>query len=303
MTIAFLAPGQGSRDLAAVIEFLRARPRSAEWFDVAAAAADLPVDRWLERGGRHLEATEILQPVLTAISLVVARELADAGVFPDYVAGHSLGEIAAWAITGSISFDDAIRLAGLRGRLMARAAEHGPGGLLALIEKTDVEGALRIGRAAGWVEFGAENAPDEIILTGEEAALRAIAAVCPARRLPVSGAWHSSAMARAVDPFRVAVQSIVLQPARVKFVLNRDGCVVDDEETVGDCLAEQLVRPVHWSKVLQTLHHAGAHDFVTLGPGAILRALVRKNLGTEVRVWGTDSDSSLRLTLETLGRS
>lgn len=303
MTIAFLVPGQGTRDLAGVIEFVRTRASSEEWFDHAAVAADLPVARWLERGGRHLETTEVLQPVLTAVSLTVARELANAGISADYVAGHSLGEIAAWALAGCIPFADAIRLAGLRGRLMARAAQQNPGGLLALVDKPDVESALRIGQEVGWVEFGAENAPDEIILSGDDAALRAIAAVCPARRLSVAGPWHSSAMADAVETFRVALATVPRSSARAKLVLNRDGCVVENEETVIDCLAEQLVRPVYWSKVLETLYRAGVRDFVTAGPGSILRALVRKNLGTDVRIWSTESESSWRSTLEGLSRS
>jgi [acyl-carrier-protein] S-malonyltransferase len=194
-------------------------------------------------------------------------------------------------------------LASLRGRLMAREAARCPGGLVALVEEPDVERALAVGRAAGWVEFGAENAPDEIVLSGDDAALRAIAKVCPSRRLPVAGAWHSAAMANAVDEFREALLGVRRSPARAKLVLNRDGLVVQDENQVPHWLAEQLTRPVRWRTTLETLHHAGARDFVTVGPGSILRALVRKNLGNDVRVWSTDGESHLRATVEALSRS
>lgn len=303
MTLAFLAPGQGSRDLVHIIEFVRTRAQGREWFEHAAIAAKLPVARWLEQGGRHLEVTEVLQPVLTAVSLVMADELSSRGIRANYVAGHSLGEIAAWAISGCISFADAISLAGLRGRLMSREAQRHPGGLLALVDKPDVDRALSVGRVAGWVELGAENAPDEIVLSGEDAALRSIATGCPSRRLAVAGPWHSSAMAGAVDEFREALENVPQQPARAKLVLNRDGRVVENEKDIASFLAEQLTRPVYWSTSLETLHHAGVCDFITLGPGAILRALVRKNLGSDVRVWSTDGEASWRSLLEALGGS
>jgi [acyl-carrier-protein] S-malonyltransferase len=303
MTLAFLAPGQGSRDLVYIIEFVRTWARGTEWLEQAAIAANLPVACWLEQGGRHLEATEVLQPVLTAISLVIADELSARGIQPNYVAGHSLGEIAAWAISGCISFADAISLAGLRGRLMSREAKRHPGGLLALVDKPDIDHALNIGRAAGWVELGAKNAPDEIVLSGNDAALRSIAAVCPSRRLSVAGPWHSSAMADAVEEFREALMKVPRSSARAKLVLNRDGRLAENEENIASFLAEQLTRPVYWSTSLETLHHAGVSDFITLGPGTILRALVRKNLGSEVRVWSTDGEASWRSLLEALGGS
>jgi [acyl-carrier-protein] S-malonyltransferase len=303
MTIALLAPGQGSRDLVFVIEFVQKLAQGKELLECAAAAADLPAKRFLEHGGRNLESTQVLQPVLTAISLALAFELSSRGIRFEFVAGHSLGEMAAWATAECISATDAIQLAALRGRLMAREAARRPGGLVALVEEPDVERALAVGRAAGWVEFGAENAPDEIVLSGDDAALRAIAKVCPSRRLSVAGAWHSSAMANAVDEFRQALLGVRRFPARAKLVLNRDGLVVQDENQVPHWLAEQLTRPVRWRTTLETLHHAGVRDFVTVGPGSILRALVRKNLGNDVRVWSTDGESHLRATVEALNGS
>ncbi len=303
MTIAFLAPGQGSRDLVPVIEFVRARAASRDLLELAAAVIDLPQSRWLERGGRNLEATENLQPILTAISLALGNELIALGIRPDYVAGHSLGEIAAHALAGCIGHEDAIRLAALRGRLMAREAKLHPGGLVSIGGKNDLESALRTGRSVGWVEFGAENSPDEIVLSGDDAALKAIVAACAARRLAVAGPWHSTAMRDAVEEFRAALTNIPRREAQCKFVMNRDGLVVRDEAVIVDFLAEQLVRPVYWSKTLDTLYAAMVRDFVVLGPGSVLRSLVRKNLGPDVRVWSTDTDSSIGSLREAFGGS
>lgn len=303
MTIAFLAPGQGSRDLVHVIDFARKSLRGKAWLEQAAATIDLPVSRWLDQGGRFLEPTEVLQPVLTTISLVIADELILRGIRPDFVAGHSLGEMAALAIAGWISYSDAISLAGLRGRLMAREAKRNPGGLLALLEPADLERALQLGKQSGWVELGAENAPDEIVLSGNDAALRAIAAACSSRRLSVVGAWHSSAMADAVEEFRNALSSAKTHPLRSRVVLNRDGHVVDSEANISTYLAEQLTRPVFWSKSLQTMHQSGVKDFIALGPGAVLRSLVRKNLGSDVQVWLADGEAALRSLVEARSES
>lgn len=298
MIWAFLAPGQGSRDLVHVVDFARKLARGKDLLDHAAAIIDLPVVRWLDQGGRHLEPTETLQPVLTAISLVIADELKARGVEPHYVAGHSLGEIAAVAIGGWISYADAVSIAAMRGRLMAREAQRHTGGLLALLEKNDLERALKIGKSAGWVEFGAENAPDEIVLSGNDVALRAIAAACSSRRLAVVGPWHSSAMADAVDELRNALSMLNHHSLRTQVVLNRNGQALHTEEQLPTYLAEQLTRPVFWSKTLETMKEAKVTHFVTLGPGAVLRALVRKNLGTAVQVWNADGEASLRSLVE-----
>jgi len=298
MTLAFLVPGQGSRDLVHVVDFARKLARGKEWLEQAAASIDLPVSRWLDQGGRLLEPTEVLQPVLTAISLVIAEELAFRGIRPDYVAGHSLGEIAAIAIAGWISYSDAISLACLRGRLMAREAKRHPGGLLALLEKNDLERALSLGKEAGWVEFGADNAPDELVLSGNDAALRAIASACSSRRLPVVGPWHSSAMVDAVEEFRNALAACETHPLQAQVILNRDGGILDAKIDTPACLADQLIRPIQWSKSLQTMLKSGVTGFITLGPGAVMRALVRKNLGPEEQVWIADSEASFRSLVE-----
>ncbi len=105
------------------------------------------------------------------------------------------------------------------------------------------------------------------------------------------------------EEFREALLKVPQKPAKAKLVLNRDGQLTEHEENIALFLAEQLTRPVYWSTSLETLHHCGVRDFVTLGPGAILRALVRKNLGSEVRVWSTDGEGSWRSLLEALGES
>jgi [acyl-carrier-protein] S-malonyltransferase len=299
--VALLFPGQASRNLLAALEDAARDPAGLALLDRAAAAAGVPRERLFERGGRALDRTEILQPALTAIALHAARSLALDGVTPLAVAGHSLGELAAWSIAGGISAEDAVDLAALRGRLMAREAERFPGGLLALLDGSDaaVHRALAAGLPHGSLAVAAWNAPDEVVLTGAAAALAAAAFAVPARPLAVAGAWHSPAMAAAVSELRAALHAAPRHPLVCPLIANRDGLSAP-EDRIPDLLAEQLTHPIQWTRTLATLTNLGVTDLVTAGPGAVLRGLARKCLGASTRVHGTEDAADRRRTLSAL---
>jgi len=298
--IAALFPGQGSAGLLAGIALAASMERGRALLERAAEAADLPLTRITAHGGRALERTEVLQPVLVAVALSTFAALREASMA--FVAGHSLGEIAAFSAAGCISPDDAVDIAALRGRLMAREAARRPGGLLAILDGSEaaVAAALARGRAAGWMEIAAWNAVDEVILAGDPAALAAAPAAAPSRRLPVAGAWHSAAMQGAVEELRAALRRAPRRPPSVAMVLNRDGLPASGPDEIPDQIAEQLTRPIHWTRTLATLSTAGVTDLVTIGPGKVLRGLARKALGSAVRVHGTEDTDDLRRTQEAL---
>lgn len=248
--------------------------------------------RALERGGPQLERTDVLQPVLVAVGLAVASRLAEAGIRPVVVAGHSVGELAALAAAGATSSEDAIGIAAARGRLMAREAARCPGGMLALLEATAsvAEAAVALGAAHGVVGLAAVNAPDQYVLAGETACLEAVAAQFPSRRLPVAGAWHCTLMEGALGDLLGELRALHVGPLQAAFVVNRTGRLLEESDDVCSVLAGQLVRPVQWAASLSTLESLGVTDVITVGPGRVLRGLIRKNLGTRVRVHMTDFD-------------
>jgi [acyl-carrier-protein] S-malonyltransferase len=299
--IALLFHGQAPKNLLPAVAEAAADPAGRALLDHAAAAAKVPFSRLLERGGRALDRTEILQPVLTAVALHAARALFDRGVTPSAVAGHSLGELAAWSAAGALAAEDAIDLAALRGRLMAREADRSPGGLLALLDGSEsaVTRALAAGSPHGHLAIAAWNAPDEIVLTGAHAALAAAAAVVPSRSIPVAGPWHSPAVAGAVEELRRALHAASRRPLACAFLANRDGRVAA-EDTIPDLLADQLTHPICWTRTLETLSTLGITDHVTAGPGAVLRGLVRRCLGANTRVHGTEDAADRRRTLAAL---
>lgn len=274
MKVAFLFPGQGARNLLAGLALARSWPQGAKLVELAANGVDLEAN-----AGRAFERTEVLQPVLTAISLAVyqALEVTTVSLSPAgerasaaVILGHSLGELPAFAAAGVITDEAAVKLAALRGQLMAREAAKHPGGLIALRSLEEAKGH----------QLAAINAPDEVIVSGTEAALRGLRGT----RVPVSGPWHSQAMQGAVDEFRAALRALEPQPAKFPLIRNLDGALGHSLDT----LADQLTRPVHFVAALNTAVAQGIDTFVTIGPGAVLRGLLRRNLGTTVRILTTE---------------
>jgi len=188
---------------------------------------------------------------------------------------------------------------------MAREAARHPGGLLALLDGTPgaVRAALEMGGARGAIAVGAVNAPDEVVLAGDDAALRAVAAALPSRRLAVSGPWHGPAMLGAVEELRAALHAAPRRPAQAALVSNRDGAVLGAEraDEIADLLAEQIARPVQWTRALDALAAIGIDTCVTVGPGAVLRGLVRKSPAlAAARVHGTEDAGDLSRTVHAL---
>ena len=163
-----------------------------------------------------------------------------------------------------------------------------------------VDEALAFGASHGQVGLAAWNSPDEAVVAGEPEALRRIAARWPNVPLDVAGAWHGPGMAPAVEELRAALRQAPRSCPDVGFICNRSGRVVDDPDDFPDILAEQLVRPVQWAATMQTLADSGVGTFVTIGPGRVLRWLLRRSLGPTVAVWGTESPADFERTVEAL---
>lgn len=284
---ALLFGGQGSEPPWIAPELVA----SAHARDVIAAAsahAGCDVARLLVRGGSALAKVEVLQPAFVAACLAAAAALADAGVTADVVCGHSLGELAAWAAGGHVAPVDAVAAAAVRGRLMAREARRNPGGMC--VVHGDVAEALAIGRTRGQLVIAAENTSTETVLAGDEAALAAVIAAGRGRRLPVEGAWHTSAMADAVGELDAALAALPRTATGAAFVCNRDGTVAEPDAVPG-LLAGQLVRPVRWIAATRTLRALGVTRFVVAGPGKFVRATLRANLGdVDVRLVDSERD-------------
>ena len=269
MPTAVLFPGQGSH-----------QPGMR---DLVAAEAPELLERCLELAGadpfeRAAESTRYAQPAIFCASVAGWRRIARDGLALDEItamAGHSLGELAALVAAGALGAADALELVDLRGRLMGEARA---GTMLALLGADD-ETAEAIAHGHG-VSVANYNAPGQVVLSGEADALDAAAATArshghKALELGVAGAFHSPAIAPAVEPFADALASVRFRATRVPVI----SCATAEPFTdPARELAEALVRPVRWTATMRALASLGADEFVDAGPGRVLAKLVKRTL-------------------------
>jgi [acyl-carrier-protein] S-malonyltransferase len=268
--LAMLFPGQGSQadDMREQVE--RHRPDLLEL-----AHAEVSEDLF-ERAG---DGTRWAQPAIFCAALAGYEVLQDR-LEPAFMAGHSLGEIAALVAAEALSSEDGLRLVAARGRLMQEAAEQtGDGGMLAVRarERAPVE---EVASETG-LSLANDNAPDQLVLSGALAALDRAGELLAerkirAKRLPVAGAFHSPLMGPAVEPFRELVERTEVREPRVPVL----SCVTAAPfHDIQEQLIQAISRPVRWTDVLRALAELGVTHYVETGPGRVLTGLVRKTLG------------------------
>lgn len=278
MKIALLFSGQGERGLLSAVQ--KELQNKSPLLERAIEIIDCSVDSLVSNGGRALESSHILQPVMIAISLTEAARLRDQGFKSDCFAGHSLGELAAWSAAGAITPEEAVNLAAVRGRVMRSLAQTQDGGMLALtnIAEEDLQKILALGNEKGQLYVGAYNSPQEVVLTGSLPAIEGVAHLYQSHRLNVEGAWHSPFMEEAKPEFDAALMDLQIGQQIHPIVSSLDGeCIIDPQE-MRPRLLKQLTNPLNWTAVISKMASMGVEEFVVAGPGRVLRYLIYKNL-------------------------
>ena len=262
--LALLFPGQGSQTADMWELVYNSRP------DLLEAVGDEP----FQRAG---ESTRFAQPAIFCASLASYERAGRPA--PRFVAGHSLGELAALVVAGALSEEDGLRLVTLRGRLMADAvAAAGGGGMLALLGG-EAGSAASLAERHG-LTVANDNAPGQAVVSGpadaiDAAADDATAEGLRAMRLAVEGAFHSPDMRPAAKAFAEALADTHLYPARATVV----SCTsAQPFKHVRQDLADAIVAPVRWRQTLLALHAFGARRFADAGPGKVLAGLVKRTL-------------------------
>ena len=282
--LVFAAPGQGAQApgfLTAWLDLPGFADRLAAWSDLA--GCDL-IAAGTTAGAEEIRDTAVAQPLLVAAAIASAEavcgDLDQARRKGGIAAGHSVGELAAGAIAGVLTPEDAMRLVAVRGRAMAQAAAAEQTGMTAVLGG-DEPGVLAAIEAHGLTPANI-NATGQIVAAGTMAQLAALAADPPAgarlRPLSVAGAFHSPHMAPAVSALREAAAGVAVADPAMELLSNLDGAAVRSGADWLERIITQVSAPVRWKECMASMGEAGTSAFIELLPGGTLTGLARRAL-------------------------
>ncbi len=234
--------------------------------------------------------TQLLQPMILTANTAILRVLAEMGIRPSAVAGHSLGEYAACVAAGVFSFKDALQAVAVRGREMARVSIADPGLMMSIpADARLVEEVLA--EVDGYVVAANKNSPKQTVISGETAAVKKAGELFQSRGLegmliPVSAAFHSGVVAPAREPFMKTLERLTVNPPIVPILSNVTGDFYPigpgAPERIRDLLGKQFAAPVEWVKTLRRLHNEGIRIFVECGPKRVMTNLTLDTLSGDV---------------------
>jgi malonate decarboxylase epsilon subunit len=277
MRTAMLFPGQGAQRPG----FLRRlAPHPAVSATLEEAARVLAADPLELDQAAALQSTVAVQLSVTIAGVASARALIAEGLTPDAVAGLSVGAFAAAVTCGTLTFPDALRLVSLRAQCMERAAPAGYG-MMALLGVTERNARALVARVSARVPLylASVNAPTEMVVSGEDAALAAAAEEAhaqgaSARRLHVAIPSHCPIMEGVSIALRQAMSALSLARPVLPYVSNTRARVVAESAEVAEDLILNVSRTVRWHDSITLLHELGCRLFVESPPGQVLSGLL-----------------------------
>jgi len=278
MTIAYLFPGQGSQAVGMGKDLYGRSAEARELFARADEVLGFPLSELCFEGPEEeLRLTRNTQPALLVVSTAACRML---GRDPAVAAGHSLGEYSALVAAGSLGFEDAVLLVHKRGLYMQEAVPVGVGAMAAVLGVPGEEIERRLGEVgAGVVEIANWNSDDQIVISGEKAAVEAALAAIKAPRsvtLPVSAPFHSRLMRPAEERLAADLDAVAFADPRFPIVCNVDARPVRTAAEARDALKRQVSRSVLWTRSMDVLRDWGVEACVECGPGKVLTGLVKR---------------------------
>jgi [acyl-carrier-protein] S-malonyltransferase len=266
--------------LAAWLELPGAAERLAAWSQIS--GLDL-VRLGTTATAEEITDTAVTQPLVVAATLLAHEELTRRGLLngkDTVVAGHSVGEIAAYAIAGVISADDAVKLAATRGSEMAKACALEPTGMSAVLGGDEAEVLARL-EALDLVPAN-RNAAGQIVAAGALSALDKLAEDPPAkarvRQLATAGAFHTHYMASATDGYASAADGVTASEPTAKLLSNADGQAVASAADAMTKLVAQLTRPVRWDLCTETMRQENVTAIVEFPPAGTLAGIAKREL-------------------------
>lgn len=318
MKIAVLFPGQGSQYLGMGRDFVESVPACAAIMEQAEGVCDFPLRTLcLEGPMEELTRAVHLQPAITVTNLICWQALqqavkANGGSFVAHCfAGHSLGEYSALCAAGVLSIEDTIRLVARRGMLMEREGRKHPGSMRAVLGLSiaEVEEIVAQSAGAGIATVANHNTEQQIVISGEAAALDAVGILAAARGakvipLAVSVANHSPLVADAVPDFAVCMAEVEFHQPQIPVYFNVSAMAESAPAMIREMMARQIASRVRWCESIQAMIAQGVDTFIEVGPKTVLKGMIRKiaPAGCAYQALQFDTPESLTQCLEQIDK-
>lgn len=296
--IAFVFSGQGAQYSGMGKAFYTYSPAARRVFDMADNIRPGTLKQCFEGTPEELTVTENTQPCIYCVDLAAAAALREAGIDADMLAGFSLGEIAALAFSGAVTYEDGFKLVCRRAQHMQNASKAAPAAMAAVLKLSDDE-VVALTKEFENVYAVNFNSPGQVVVSGEAGVLACFMARVKdaggkAMPLKVSGGFHSPFMTAASDQFAAELDNFLISPPSVPLFSNVTAKPYEDD--LKGLLARQIQSPVQWWRTVENMIELGAGTFVEVGPGKVLSGLVSR-ISDKVRIFNVEDDVSLQNTI------
>ena len=287
--IAFLFPGQGAQKVGMGQQLAETLPAARALFERAGAVLGYDLAKLCFEGpAEELDSTVHSQPALFVTSLAALESLRQQS--PDVVlsceaaAGLSLGEYTALVFAGVFDFESGLKLVQQRGRAMQDAADQTPSGMVSVLglERSQVEDLCAEARGDETLQVANLLCPGNIVVSGTNTACERVAELAEKAGamkvipLAVAGAFHTPVMQSAVERLAAALANVPMHKPKLPVISNVDAQPHDDPEEIRQLLVKQVVSPVRWEDSMNYLIGQGFDQFYEVGPGRVLRGLLRR---------------------------
>lgn len=279
--MAFVFPGQGAQYAGMGKDFYEKYPVSRAVFEKASAISGLNLPALCFEKNDKLDVTEYTQIAMLTVEAAILAAVKEADIRPDVSAGLSLGEYGALLVSGALAREDAFRVVRKRGIYMQKAVPAG-GAMTAVIgmEGKEVEKVCK--DTEGQVSVANYNCPGQVVITGEEDAVRNAGKMLKemgARRvipLKVSGPFHSEMLSGAGRKLESVLEEITIREIQIPYLTNVTADYVTERAQVKELLVRQVFSPVKWQQSVERMIEDGVDVFLEIGPGKTLTGFLKK---------------------------
>jgi [acyl-carrier-protein] S-malonyltransferase len=282
---AFVFPGQASQYVGMGADLYREFPIARDYFDLADEILELDLRETCFNGPEDkLVRTQYTQPAIFVHSVIVNDILKEAGIGPQVVAGHSLGEYSALVSAGAMSFEDGLKAVKLRSQLMQQCCDRYPGTMAAIVGLS-LDQVKEIIKDIDGVVPANFNSPDQVAISGTR---EGVGIACEklkaggAKRaitLPVGGAYHSPLMMEAREGMSAYINLIEFNNFNFPVIANVNAEPIAEPFIMKTLLVEQITSPVLWFPTIQKMLSLGITEFYEVGPGKVLQGLLKRSVG------------------------